>query len=384
MKFKSNLLIVSLAIFSISCSEEKAAEQPSTPLSSQDLEFEIYDSLVVAHLGNLTLMDISPDGSTFLLQDQGSNDIIVTNAQGGILYQYNNSEDGPNSYKNKSGKALFINNEEYLIPTMMNLVQYNLSGELLKTFKPEFSGSANLIVSSSNSVAKQGENYFFKIQGRYPNQNDLVNSRNLEKVNMNTGEYQPIIPTPKSSKFANPEVTFAGFDYYPVFDVDQDSLYFIFRNEPNLYVYSLSNLDSSAYTKKIPFEEFIERNSSKGLENGGFNIRDLLLGSINGLKKIEKGEYLIFYTSGLTDEEANEAMSDVTDDFNQIFENADKVNTTGYVIFDGQMVSSLIKKNELLSNMAKFVSKDEIWFNLNFSEVENDYSVIYKTRIVQK
>ncbi|SIO13043.1 hypothetical protein [Algoriphagus halophilus] len=384
MKLKTNLLIVTLAVFSIACSEEKVAEQTSIPLPSQNLEFEIYDSLVVDHLGNLTLMDISPDGSTFLLQDQGSNDILVINGQGEILYQYNNSEDGPNSYINKSGKALFINNEEYLIPTTMNLVQYKLSGELLNTFKPEFSGSANLIVSSSKSVIKQGENYFFKIQGRYPEQNDLVNSRNLEKVNVNTGEYQPIIPIPKSSKFANPEANFAGFDYYPVFDVDQDSLYFIFRNEPNLYTFSLSNLDSPAFTKTIPFEEFIERNSSQGLENGGFNIRDLLLGSINDLKKMESGEFLIFYTSGLTDQEAEEAMSGVSSDFNQIFENADKVNTTGYVIFDGQAVSKLIEKNELLSNLAKFVSRDEIWFNLNFSEVENDYSVIYKTRIVQK
>ncbi|MBN7817856.1 hypothetical protein [Algoriphagus pacificus] len=385
MKFKTNLIIAFAAIYSFSCSEEKEAEKSSTPLSAQNLEFEIYDSLVVDYLGNLMLLDISPDKQNFLLMDQSNGEILITDPNGNILHQYNRSGEGPEDYNGgRSGNVVFLTNEEFLIPTTREIIQYDLEGNLIRRLKPEFQGFANLIISFSKAVIKNGDNLYLKIQGRHPDSGDLNTYTNLEKVNINTGEYEPIVPFPKTSKFLVPESEFQAFDYHPTFEVEGDSLYIIFRNEPVLYSYSLNDLSSPAYSKKITFNEFIERNTDAKSDPGSFSIRDFLVGSINNIDKMDDGNFLIYYTSGLTDDEFKEAESNVDGDFNQIFKNADEFNTVGYVIFDGTSVSPIIEKNDLLSTIGKFVSTDEIWFNLNFSEVENDYSVIYKTRLVEE
>ncbi|RAI91945.1 6-bladed beta-propeller [Algoriphagus yeomjeoni] len=385
MKKLHYLYLLPFAISILSCSGEQEETKPSTPLSEKALEFEIYDSLVVDYLGNLVLLDISPDNSKYLMMDQNTGEILVTDSEGSILHQYNRSGEGPEDYNSgKSGKAIFINNSEFLLPTTKAIYQYSLEGNLIRKMEPEFQGFANLVVSYSKAIIKSGDNLYFKIQGRHPDRGDLTKYTNLEKVNFSSGEYEPIIPFPTSSKFLTPEAGFQAFDYHPVFDVTADSLFIIFRNEPKLFSYSLSNLDTPAYSKIVSFLEFEERNPDKKLENGAFDIRDFLLGSINSVEKLEDGAFLIYYTSGLTDEEANEVTSEASEDFSKIFELADKYNTTGNVLFDGESVSKIIEKNELLSNIAKIASRDEIWFNLNFSEVEKDYSVIYKTRIVEK
>ena len=386
MKTHQLLFLLAIAVCTFSCSGGNEDEtKASTPLSEQQLEFEIYDSLVVDYLGNLTLMDISPDGNTFLLMDQNSSEILITDEKGSILNQYNRSGEGPDAYgSDKSGKATFISNTEYLIPTTRNVVQYDIEGNLIRKIEPDFQGMANLIITASKSVIKRGNNLYFKIEGRSHGEDDFNEKNSLEKVNFETGEFTPIIPFPKTSKFMNEELEFAPFDYFPIFDVSQDSLFFMFRNEPKLFSYSLDNLDSPAYSKKIPFEEFIERKTDNSTENGGFNLRDFLLGSVNDLVRLEDGSFLLFYTSGLTDDQAAEVTSEAGTDFNKIFSLAEKYNETGYVLFDGVSTSNLIERKDLLNNIAKVVSKDEIWFNLNFSEAENDYSVIYKTRIVEK
>ncbi len=386
MKTHFLLFLLLIAFCTFSCSRGNEEEtKPSTPLSEQQLEFEIYDSLVVDYLGNLVLMDISPDKNVFLLMEQNSNEILITDAEGSILHQYSRSGEGPDAYGNdKSGKATFISNTEYLIPTTRNVVQYDLDGNLIRKIEPDFQGMANLIVSASKSVIKRGNNLYFKIEGRSHGEDDLNKKNSLEKVNFETGEFIPIVPFPKTSKFMNEEIEFAPFDYFPIYEVTQDSLFFMFRNEPKLFSYSLDNLDSPAYYKKIPFKEFIERKTDNSTDNGGFNLRDFLLGSVNDVVTLEDGSFLLFYTSGLTDEQAAEVISEAGTDFNKIFSLAEKYNDTGYVLFDGVSTSNLIGRIDLLSNIAKVVNKDEIWFNLNFSEAENDYSVIYKTRIVEK
>jgi hypothetical protein len=67
-----------------------------------------------------------------------------------------------------------------------------------------------------------------------------------------------------------------------------------------------------------------------------------------------------------------------------MFKAAEELNNGGMILFDGESISPIIEKPEILGFIYKVVSKEEIWFSLNFSKAENDYSVIYKTRLVQK
>jgi hypothetical protein len=99
---------------------------------------------------------------------------------------------------------------------------------------------------------------------------------------------------------------------------------------------------------------------------------------------MDENVFLISYLGGLSDEVANEIIAEGGSDFDKIFKMAGEKNQGGLVLFDGKNISPIIRKPENLGNINKFVSKEEIWFSLNFSKAENDYSIIYKTRLVQK
>src|SRR5690606_3424254 len=144
------------------------------------------------------------------------------------------------------------------------------------------------------------------------------------------------------------------------------------------------DLSSPASALNVPFEEFIEKTPEGKELTNSFNFEDLVLGTINDIVPLEKGRYLINYLGGLSKDKYEQALAEAGGETNKIWPFAAKLNPGGYVIFDGTNISSPISKSSILGKMDKYVSQDEIWFSLNFSESENDYSIIYKTRIVEK
>ncbi len=387
---KNRLLIfLSAFILLIGCSQEKS-EKPTTPLSEQELQFEIYDSLVVDYLGNLTLMDINPAGNRYLLIDQNTEDILVTDPKGTILHQYNLSQEGPDQILgNRLGVAKFMDNEKYLVPGSKGLTTYMLDGKRSDSFKPEFTGLSSLVIPSSQSHYVWGNQVIVQMPGRFSDLGqqgiDLqLKSKRLEMVDLNTGEYQAIIPFPQESKFNSETKEYGALDFYCSFTVSGDSLHLSFRNEAKIFSYSLKNLENPPLVKPIPIPNFQGRNTDKKPTNGGFNARDFFLGSINSVLSINQEELLISYLPGLDDETANQIISEAGSDFNKMFDEAGKLNKGGLVVFDGKSISKLIEIPEILGSLNKVKSREEIWFSLNFSEAENDYSVIYKTRLVNK
>jgi hypothetical protein len=204
---------------------------------------------------------------------------------------------------------------------------------------------------------------------------------------LETGLYSPLIPFPQASKFNNSEKSFPTLNYYLNLSATEDSLFINFRNEPKIYGFAFDQLDSSSApnsVKTIPFTSFVEKEPKDNLQDGSFDFRDFFLGTINRFIAIEDNLFLIDFVAGLSDEDYEEANANAGGDINKIFDEGVKFNTMGLVLFDGTQISGLITKPAILGNLAKYVSKDEIWFSLNFSEAENDYSVIYKTRLVAK
>lgn len=394
MKNLHYLYILPFTISTLSCSGEKDETKSSTPLSEQTLEFEIYDSLVVDYLGNLTLMDISPDNNSFLLSDSNTDTLFMTNADGEILHQYMLKGEGPNDYSgNRTGIAKFSSNSDFLIPTSKGVFAYNLQGKLLKSYKPDFTSSVSLIISGADNSILRDNKYYVNLTGRgyekygFQGVEFQQNAKQLEVLDLGTGSYSPIIPFPKASKFSSTEKSYPLLNYYLNLSATEDSLFISFRNEPKIYAYSFDELDSMsspASVKTIPFETFIEKEPKENLEKGSFDFRDFFLGTINSFIAMEGGLFLVDFAAGLTDEDYIEASANAGGDPNKIFEQGIKFNTVGQVIFDGTGISQLISKPEVLGNLNKYVSKDEIWFSLNFSEAEKDYTVIYKTRLTEK
>lgn len=388
MKIKILHSLLFLGILA-ACGESKS-EKPETSLSEQNLKFEIYDSLVVDYLGNLLLMDISPDGQNYLMIDQNTDTLFVIDPQGEIKHKYYRNGDDPEAIPgNRTGLGKFLDNQTILIPGSQGIATYEISGKLKKVFKPDFTGMSSLVIPFNQVHDASGQKIYIYLPGRYSDlgQQGLdfqKNSKRLEVLNLNSGEFESVTPFPKESKYSSETQEFGSLDFYTTFKIEGDSLFLFFRNEPKLFSYHLSDLEKPASVKSIPYPEFIERKVDDKPINGGFNMRDFFLGTNLSLFPTGDGDFLIQYLTGLTDEEANEVTSAAGTDFNKMFEEAEKYNGGGFALFDGSQLSSIIEKPEILGNLNKFISKDEIWFSLNFSEAENDYSVIYKTRLVSQ
>jgi hypothetical protein len=388
MKNQLSLLLL-LILLAISCTK-KEEQRSEKPLSKQQFKFEIYDSLVVDYLGNLVLMDISPDGQNYLMIDQNTDTLSVTDPRGEIKYKYYRNGDDPEAIPgNRTGLGKFLDNQTILIPGSQGLATYEISGKLKKVFKPDFTGMSSLVIPFNQVHDASGQKIYIYLPGRYSDlgQQGLdfqKNSKRLEVLDLNSGEFESVTPFPKESKYSSETQEFGSLDFYTTFKIEGDSLFLFFRNEPKLFSYHLSDLEKPASVKSIPYPEFIERKVDDKPVNGGFNMRDFFLGTNLSLFPTGDGDFLIQYLTGLTDEEANEVNSAAGTDFNKMFEEAEKYNGGGFALFDGSQLSSIIEKPEILGNLNKFISKNEIWFSLNFSEAENDYSVIYKTRLVSQ
>jgi len=387
---KNQLLqIAALGLMLFSC-QSKEPETSSTPLSEQNLEFEIYDSLVVDYLGNVTLMDISPDESHFLLIDQNTDSIFVTDASGSILHQYKRTGEGPeNILGNRSGVARFIDNKNYLIPSSQGIYQYSLQGELLRKYNPDFTGMSQLLIPSNETHFVKGNKVYLSLLGRYGDlgQQGLAlqqKSKQVEVLDLESGNFQSFTPFPQASKLSSATEEYGQLELYSNLALLGDTLFINFRTEPKLFGYSLTNLDTPASVKTIPFPTFLEKNPSEKTIGGQFNFRDFFFGTINKVIPMPDGLFLINYLSGLTDDDANQVISDAGTDFDKMFQLAGEKNEGGLVLFDGKDISPIIEKPEQLGYINKFISRDEIWFSLNFSQSEKDYSIIYKTRLVQK
>lgn len=391
MKKPHYLYLLSFVFTILACTAEKEESKTSTPLSEQSLEFEIYDSLVVDHLGNLEMMDISPDSQTFLLRDQNTDSILVASATGELLFQYKLSGEGPNQYrKNLYGKSRFLNNEEFLIPTTGGVYRYDIQGSLQKHYEPDFTPMAQIIIGGAENLMIHGGQLYLNLPGRNAEEfgsqgiEYQQNSTHIEILDLQTETYSPAVTFPESSKFSSSEKAYKFYSTYPTYAIDSDSLYISYRHEAKIFAYPLTDLSTLGSTRTIPFEVFVENEPKSDQVENNINISELYAGTINKIIALENQQFIIDFLSGLTSEEYDEAVARAGGDMNKQWEELGKVNQGGLVIFDGKSLSQPITKPEILGQLNKFVSKDEIWFSLNFSKAENDYSVIYKTRLVEK
>jgi hypothetical protein len=382
------LLFGFILLIGFAC-QTKEPELPTNPLSEQNLEFEIYDSLVVDYLGNVNLMDISPDGKSYMLVDQNTDTFLMADKTGAILHTYKLLGEGPNNYNTgRTGVAKFLSDDSFLVPTLTGLFKYSLNGDLIQKYNPEFTGRANLLIPASESHFVKDNKVYLHLLGR---EGDLgqqglefqAKAKLVEVLDLNNGTYEGKIPFPKSSKFSSSTAEFGAIDFYPNLALGKNNLYVAFRNEPKIFTYSLNGIDLEPTVLPIPIENFVESNTDKVPENGGFNIRNFFLGTINTINYLGEGLFLINYLEGLSDDEANQVISEAATDFDKMFKAAEELNKGGLILFDGVSISPIIEKPKILGFIYKVVSKDEIWFSLNFSEAENDYSVIYKTRIIK-
>ena len=391
MKNLTYLYLLLFALTTLACSGEKEEAKSSTPFSEQNFEFEIYDSLVVDYLGNLHMADITEDGKTFLLIDQRKDTLFVTDREGTILSKFRRLGDGPGFYQDyRLVLPNFLGSEEIIVPAARGFYLYSLSGEPTRSFLPEFSPSTSLIDGFNTNLVMHDNQVMFPWEGRLSDELGVdgkkfqLATRQVEVLDLESGKFTPAIPFPESSKFRTGEKTFLNINYRTIISSSPDTLYLAFRNEPVIYSYSFSDLNTPSSIYQIPFDEFIEKEPKDEEHYGAYEMKDIYVGMILNFHPTEKQRFLISYSRGLTDQEYEEIFALQTSAPDEFSRKLNKISTNGQVLFDGKSISQIISKPESLGFTFKFISEQEIWFTPNFEYTEKDYSVIYKTRLVAK
>jgi|GEM_PF-554095 len=392
MRYLTDLYLLPLFALSIlACSGEKEEAKPTTSLSEQSFEFEIYDSLMVDYLGNLHIADVTEDGETFLLIDQRSDTLFVTDQEGIILSKFNRLGDGPGFYQSsRLGLPQYLSSNEIIVPSVRGFYLYSLSGKATRSFLPEFDPTISLIANFSDNLVVHVDQVIYPWEGRLSDELGVdgkkfqLATRQVEILDLESGIFSPAIPFPKPSKFRTGEKSYLNVNYHTIISSSSDTLYVAFRNEPVIYGYPFSDLTSPSSTHQIPFDEFIEKEPKDEEHFGTYDMKDLYVGTIQNLNPTENQRFLLTYNRGLTDQEYDEIFALQASNPDEFNRKRNKTNTTGQVLFDGKSVSKLIKKPESLGFTFKFISEEEIWFTPDFELTEKDYSVIYKTKLVSK
>jgi hypothetical protein len=388
---KTQYLLPTLAfILAFSCNS-KEESNIEIPLSEQNLEFEIYDSLVVDYLGNLYLADVSQDGETFLLGNDITDSIYLANSNGEIVSKFKRSGEGPGDYRlSRVNPPQFLNDSEIIIAAWKGFYCYSFSGEFTRSFELEYNPTSSLIDRYNNKMVIMGNQIFYPWEGRNADSIGIqgksfqLQTRRVEVLELATNTFISQIPFPEKSKFKTDQKAYWNLYYNTKLASMGDSLYVTFRNEPKIFVYHQNQLSTPFTVLNIPFKEFIEKSPKDTDEMGVLDMKEMYGGSINLILPIGNQDFLINYSRGLSNDEFDQLSSASGGVNEKFYQDVRKVNTFGWILFDGKTISNLIEKKPEIGNLGKFISKEEIWFTPNYSEVEKDYVVLYKTRLVSK
>ncbi len=252
-----NQLVVLTTLFILSCSTEKKAENSKLDAVPK---LVLIDSLVVNRLTEFILLDVQEDFSNFLLYDWKTKEMINIAPSGKIKAIANLNGDGKNSYQDSYFVgARYKGADSILIQTYAGLYTYDLDfnlikkqadsydlvtrtvggsrgfdtfGDYLYTFSMEEKDAKNIYNSDEFSIAYP----FFTIRDIATH--DLINS----------------IKIPETSHMAKNPGFYNNLD--PIVNFKDDSLYVIFPNSPELYVYDLPSLNLVKSLELNPGEDY--------------------------------------------------------------------------------------------------------------------------------
>ncbi|WP_373497112.1 hypothetical protein [Aquiflexum sp.] len=120
----------------------------------------------------------------------------------------------------------------------------------------------------------------------------------------------------------------------------------------------------------------------KAVDKDAFNIesRDFTYGAINNIWTVND-KLLISYNPGLSDDEYDHAIQGITG-FQEILRVTGQKNKSILAVLDldGHLVE--IEVPEYFGGL-EFIDKEgNLWFSPNRSEVERDYEVLFKTKLM--
>ena len=134
--YKSRFLIL-IPLFAtvfFSCSEKETASAPTSPI--KELQFEVYDSIMVDALETLAVLDYLPSKDLYLMKELRKGNIFLVNGKGEIIDNRDIAGEGPDQIQ-MVAEGRFYGDEGYLFKEFsgtMDFSLYNLDFKKIKKF----------------------------------------------------------------------------------------------------------------------------------------------------------------------------------------------------------------------------------------------------------
>ncbi|MGY6522545.1 MAG: hypothetical protein ACXIUD_12485 [Mongoliitalea sp.] len=365
--------------------------------SSEQLELsfnlELVDSIRVDHLGEMMLLDMSPNGKLLLTADYQQNRYFLIDHGGTILYTYDKSGDQPDSFGFAYSEMAFWDDESIFVIGTKGLKWYDLKGEELKftPFNPSYQlkgimrntggGPKVLSAAEGNRILYRGG----AITGKRTEGGYYEKIRGGVFIGPDDFALEHLFPLDNESRFFDGKHYDDG-DLYSRLAVGPDYIYVTYDANPVLYAYAKEAPYSLQFKRPLVLKDVL---LSEGMPEEFLDYDVYIEAAKGGLRHLQADSKYVYlmYFQGISKEKLAE--------LDQLYEVDEKKADAAYElevslaakrlkVFDleGAELADIAIPNYLDSYWGFLVRDGVSYFNkaINLEE-EEDFYTLYKLRL---
>jgi hypothetical protein len=375
------VLMTAFFVWGCGSSEEKRIGD------SLDYELVIVDSIQVATLERLVLLDIQPEKDLFLFSVSTSNaPMLTTNSKGEVLQRFEVPKDAPTGFGGITSGGIFMG-DTIVIQGPRGVYFYDLEFNFLKGLKRTYPPKG-MIYSGFDHV-RFVESFagpsLISFSGNPqtdfpPNRKEYYEEYNaFDLIPLSNEEFKPIAPLHPDSRYLK---SGEAFNFISVtFSTKGPQLTYAHQYDTLLYDVDLFDPELTQKPVGIPFDNFVMK---KGFPYGSqedYSGPSDYAGQISNLYKVGNLD-IITYSSGIKKED----LPPTTLSRAEFRKETNRMNPPKWIIRNEKNQFSKPKLLPTSYRIARVDSQNRIWAMQNVNELDEEPEVVtvYLLKLVQK
>jgi hypothetical protein len=384
--------LVVLALFQISLISCKQSDEEQL---DSNWSLVLVDSLQVEHLGEMMLLDISPNHELFLTADYQKDTYYLINEEGKKLSEINKSGDQPDSFGFAYSEMSFWDDNTIFVIGSKGLKWYDLEGNETKfvSFNPDYQLKGIMRNTGGGPILLQdlgNTKILYRggaVNGKRTEPGYLEKIRGGTLIDPGTFDLEHIFPLEKDSRFFDGKFYDDG-DLYSRLAVGKDFIYVTYDADPVLYAYEKTHPYKLSFKREM---RLININQSEGMPAEYVDYEVYLDASKGGLRNLQVDNRYVYlmYFEGLPKEriaeidqlyEIDESKADAEYDA-EVSKSEKRIKV---FTLDGEEMTD-IKLPNFLDSYWGFIARDGfLYFNKAANnEIEEDFYTLYKLQLEQ-
>jgi hypothetical protein len=373
----------------------KSCKQPSEETSASNWSLVLVDSLQVDHLGEMMLLDISPNHELFLIADYQKNTYFLIDKKGEKISEINKSGDQPDTFGFAFSEMTFWDDQTIYVIGSKGLKWYDFEGNETKfvPFNPDYQLKGILRNTGGGPILfedRGNTKIFYRggaVKGKRTESGYLEKIKGGTLIDPETFDLEHLFPLEKDSRFFDGKYYDDG-DLYSRLAVGKDFIYLTFDANPVLYAYE------KIYPFKLSFKKnlkLINVNPSEGMPVEFIDYDVYLDASKGGLRNLQVDDDFVYlmYFEGIPKERLAEIeqlyeIDELKADAAYEAEVTKREKRIKVFTLDGDELAD-IQLPQFLDSYWGFIAKDGfLYFNKAAnSEIEEDFYTLYKLQLEQ-